>query len=917
MPDQKNNSTPTVGAEHQRLVENDSRSSNWKRWGPYLPERQWGTVREDYSDNAESWTYFPFDQAASRVYRWGEDGLLGFTDRQCRLCISLSLWNGEDEILKERLFGLSGPEGNHGEDVKECYYYLDSTPTHSYNQSLYKYPQAAFPYQQLREENRKRDRLAREFELEDTGIFAESKYYDIFATYAKSAADDILVEFTIHNRGPEERLLHVLPNLWFRNTWIWGCKHEGCTMKPRIEQLSDGRLQCDHETLHRYYFEADKASDGTSFQWLLTENETNTQKLFGNPTYTDYVKDAFQEYILHGKKNAVAPNKRGTKAAAYYVLRIPAGGSKSIRLRLSSEEASQRQTYRTLWSDEFNQVLALRKAEADEFYAELLPEGYTPEELRIARQAHAGMLFNKQFYHYVVEDWLNGDPESPPPPESRKSGRNSDWTHLFNRDVISMPDKWEYPWYAAWDSAFHMIPFAKLDPTFAKEQLGMFLREWYMHPSGQLPAYEWALSDVNPPVHAWSVWRVYKMSAARGHRDRTFLSSCFQKLLINFTWWVNRKDTHRRHLFSGGFLGLDNIGLFDRSKPLPTGGYLEQADGTSWMAFFCSEMLAIAFELAQSDPAMEDMASKFLEHFVSITHAMNALGGTGLWDEEDGFYYDQLQLNGNSIPLKIRSMVGLIPLFATEILTESCLANAKDFGKRMAWFRRFKPELAQHLYFAKSSQDPTREGDCLLSAVPRARLERILKYLLDEEEFLSPYGVRSLSKVHRNKPFVFEHEGQVHQVAYVPGESDSGMFGGNSNWRGPVWFPVNFLLIEALERLHHFYGDDLKVECPTGSGQLHNLAEVAQEIARRLTRLFMPDEAGHRPFYGDEQPLYNHPHFRDLLLFHEYFDGDTGRGLGASHQTGWTGLVTNCLETLAHQRIDTLVPSSTPAIKKP
>ena len=658
-------------AERTRLRENYSRERNWTRWGPYLSERQWSTVREDYSPNGDSWNYFPHDHARSRAYRWGEDGLLGITDRQCRLCFSLALWNGEDEILKERLFGLTGPQGNHGEDVKELYYYLDASPTHAYLKALYKYPHGKYPYAQLASQRNPGDKKSREFELIDTGLFRDGRYFDVFAEYAKGSPEDIAILITIANRGPEARAIHVLPTLWFRNTWIWGCRHEGCTAKPRIE-LNDQRLsETQHESLGSYYFAANVASDGTDYQWLFTENETNSQKLFGSPQYTPYVKDAFHEYVINGRKDAVCPDNHGTKVAAHYSLVIPAGGSVQIPLRLYSEQEQPLKSF----GPDYAKIVATRKEETDQYYATVIPATLTPAEQDVSRQGYAGLVWTKQFYHYVVEDWLNGDPETPVPPQSRKSGRNADWPHLFNRDIISMPDKWEYPWYAAWDLAFHMIPFSRIDPDFAKDQLALFLREWYMHPNGQIPAYEFSLSDVNPPVHAWACWRLFKLTAPQALRDRKFLVSMFQKLLLNFTWWVNRKDPRGRHLFSGGFLGLDNIGVFDRSNELPNGGHLEQADGTAWMAFYSSTMLAMALELAQSEEhrANEDIASKFFEHFVHIVDAMNTLGGTGLWDEEDGFYYDQLHVDGQSMRLKVRSMVGLIPLFACEVIEQDQL----------------------------------------------------------------------------------------------------------------------------------------------------------------------------------------------------------------------------------------------------
>ena len=880
------------GAELRRLEEDAQRQANWKRWGPYLAERQWATVREDYSPDGQCWTHFSHDDARSRAYRWGEDGLLGITDRECRLCFALALWNTQDPFLKERLFGLTGPQGNHGEDVKECYYYLDSTPTHSYMRALYQYPQSRFPYESLVEENRRRGRHEPEFELADTGVFAGNRYFDVDVEYAKATPNDILISITAANRGPEKAVLHLLPTLWYRNTWIWGCAHEGCWIKPVIRLAQDGTLQAEHVTLGRFHLAADAASDGTGYEWLFTDNVTNVERLYGVPNERPYVKDAFHQYVVHGQTAAVNPRGFGTKVAAHYRLEIPAGAQVQVRLRLFAES----ETPQEVFGDGFRRTLAERVAEGDEFYAQVIPAELGPQERLIARQAYAGLLWTKQFYHYVVEDWLQGDPNLPPPPESRHRGRNADWPHLFNRDVLSVPDKWEYPWYAAWDLAFHMIPMARLDPAFAKQQLTLLLREWYMHPNGQIPAYEFDLGDVNPPVHAWACWRVYKLTAPRGERDRRFLSSVFQKLLINFTWWVNRKDARGKHLFSGGFLGLDNIGVFDRSRPLPNGGHLEQADGTAWMAFYCATMLAMALELSRSDPGAEDIASKFFEHFVHIADAMNTLGGTGLWNDEDGFYYDQMYVDGQRVPLRVRSMVGLIPLFAVEVLTDEVMDELPGFRKRLEWFLTYRRDLARQISYMETRDENAARGRHLLAIPSRERLERVLRYVLDEQEFLSPYGIRSLSKYHRDHPYVFRCHGQEFRVDYVPGESNTTMFGGNSNWRGPIWFPVNYLLIEALERYHYFYGDTLRVECPTGSGQWMNLNEVAQELSRRLVRLFLPDQQQRRPYQGHAAQAVPVPDDRDRLLFHEYFHGETGAGLGASHQTGWTSLVAHCLE---------------------
>jgi len=889
-----------VNAEEQRLAEDSARIKNWKRWGPYLAERQWGTVREDYSPDGDCWNYFPHDQALSRAYRWGEDGLLGITDRECRLCFALALWNGHDPILKERLFGLSGPQGNHGEDVKECYFYLDSTPTHSYLKALYKYPQTEFPYAQLVEENRRRGHAEPEFELTDTGVFRENRYFDIFAEYAKASPDDVLIRVTVANRGPDVARLHLLPTLWFRNTWTWGCAGEDCGPKPSIKLVSSGSgaassdvtaLSATHDTLGRFNLRAGPAPDGQRATFLFTENESNSQRLFGVNNASPWLKDAFGEFVIHGRKEAVNPANVGTKAAAYYQLNVPSGGEVSIRLRLSADEGPGKDAL----DDDFEHLLAQRIREADQFYALRIPKTIAPPERAIVRQAYAGLLWSRQFYHYVIKEWLDGDAVGPPPSASRKNGRNREWHHLYNRDVISMPDKWEYPWYAAWDLAFHMVAMAKVDACFAKEQLLLFLREWYMHPNGQLPAYEFEFSDVNPPVHAWAAWRVYKIAGAKGARDRQYLARLFQKLLINFTWWVNRKDIRGQNLFSGGFLGLDNIGVFDRTKPLPTGGYVEQADGTAWMAFYCNTMLAIALKLAEHDPAYEDMASKFFEHFVAIADSINHLGGTGLWDEADGFYYDQLQGEGAPVRLKVRSLVGIIPLLAVEVLEQEVISKLPGFNKRMQWFLDNRQDLAEHISYLEST-GKNAHAHRLLAIPSRDRLVRVLRYLFDENEFLAPYGIRSLSRVHEKHPFVLTASGREYRVGYEPGEATSGLFGGNSNWRGPIWFPLNYLLIEALERYHHFYGDTLQVEFPTGSGRVMGLQQIAQQLSRRLARIFLPDENGRRPCHGNSEMFATDPHWRDLLLFHEYFHGETGRGLGASHQTGWTALVARCIE---------------------
>jgi hypothetical protein len=878
--------------EHLRLEEDARREKNWKRWGPYISERQWGTVREDYSANGDAWNYFTHDHARSRAYRWGEDGLLGISDRECRLCFALALWNGRDPILKERIFGLSNPQGNHGEDQKEIWHYLDSTPTHSYMRALYKYPQAEYPYSRLIEENGRRGKFEREFEIEDTGVFDESRYFDVIAEYAKAGEDDMLIRLTLANRGPEAATLHVLPTIWFRNTWVWGCVHEGCTLKPRIAKLDEHTLTLQHETLQGFRFGAE-----TDAPWLFTENETNNQRLFGSPNLSPYVKDAFHEAVVHGRSEAVNPGFFGTKAAPHYVLNIPAGGEVVLRFRLAPEPQWPSAPFA-----QFEELFAQRRAEADAFYDTKCARALSPEQRNVLRQAYAGLLWSKQFYNYVVKDWLEGDPNLPPPPPERLHQRNHDWKHLFNADIISMPDKWEYPWYAAWDLSFHMIPMARIDPDFAKQQLLLFLREWYMHPSGALPAYEWNFRDVNPPVHAWSCWRVYKMSGEPGKRDTGFLERAFQKLLINFTWWVNRKDVQGKNLFSGGFLGLDNIGIFDRSKPLPSGQSLAQADGTAWMAFYCGTMLSIALELAQTNLAYEDIASKFLEHAVEIVDAVNNVGDGGLWDEADGFYYDQLLIEGrDKVPLRVRSLVGLLPILAVEVLDQDAIDKLPGFQKRLKWFVKFRHELGQRISYRKQRTADGSATQRLLSIPTKDQLVRVLKYLLDENEFLSPHGIRSLSRAYLENPYHLQLDGAEYCINYEPAESETGMFGGNSNWRGPIWMPMNYLIIEALERYHHFWGDDLQVEFPTGSGKLMNLSQIAHEIARRLTLLFLPDEKGNRPCFAGDPRYANDPHWKDYVVFHEHFCGETGRGLGATHQTGWTALITRCLNMAARE----------------
>lgn len=912
-----------MNPEQQRLDESASRHANWTRWGPYLSERQWGTVREDYSPDGECWTYFPHDHARSRAYRWGEDGLLGICDRQCRLSFAWAFWNGHDPILKERLFGLTGPQGNHGEDVKEQYFYLDATPTYSYFKSLYKYPQAEFPYQKLIDENARRGRNDNEFELLDCGVFKDGRYFDILAEYAKAGPHDLLIRLSVTNCGSEPAPLWVLPTLWCRNTWSWGCTFEGCETKPNITRPDEFQLLVRQASLGQYELRFEQYGK-TPPEVLFTDNETNQHRVFG--THEGPMrgfKDAFHDHVVSGVRDTVLMGERGTKAAIVYPFMIGAGETQIVKLRLTGVQthatgaqaaaafiasgkhlvsgSNETSAGSGLLEENFDQTFKQRIAEADLFYRDVIHQDLSPEAKNISRQAYAGLLFSKQFYHLAVKPWIDGDPEQPPPPEGRKHGRNHDWRHLFNRDVLAMPDKWEYPWFAAWDTAFQMIAMADVDPFFAKEQLLLLLREWYMHPNGQIPAYEFNFSDVNPPVHAWACWRVYKSTAPRGQRDRSFLARAFQKLLINFTWWVNRKDVEGQHLFSGGFLGLDNIGVFDRSKPLPSGGRLEQADGTAWMAFYCSTMLSMALELSQGDEAYEDVASKFFEHFVAIVDATNSLNDMGLWDERDGFYYDHIHVDNWNSRLRIRSMVGIIPLFAVEVLDEGALDRVPGFAKRMDWFLKNRGDLHFQIAYMEQSCPDGSHTRRLLALPSKDRLIRVLKYVLDENEFLSPYGIRSLSRFHRDRPYSFWVDSTEYRVSYVPGESDSGLFGGNSNWRGPIWMPVNYLLIEALERYHHYYGDDLKVEMPTGSGKMANLREVAHELARRLTSLFEADGTGHRPCHGYDKEFAIDPRWKDHLLFYEYFHGETGRGLGASHQTGWTALVARlfaCQETL-------------------
>lgn len=887
-------------AEKRRLQEDTRRSKNWKRWGPYLAERQWGTVREDYSPEGDPWSYFTHDQARSRTYRWGEDGLLGITDRQCRICFAPAFWNGRDPILKERLFGLTGPEGNHGEDVKECYYYLDSSPTHAYMRALYKYPQQAFPYDRLVSENRARGRLDPEFELTDTGIFDSNEYFDIFIEYAKASADDILIRLTVYNRSDKPAPLHLIPTVWFRNTWSWGRSGEGYTDKPELSAITASSFLLTHPQLDDFVFMADP-NNPTAPTPLFTENESNRWRLFGGENPSPFVKDAFHNYVIHRQATAVNPKLRGTKAGLLYSLEILPHAHAELRFQLRRSSDPTQEKFRR----DFDAVFAVRQEECREFYDSVLPPYASVEERNILTQSYAGLLWTKQFYYYSVQEWFEGDPTQPIPAASRKSIRNQQWQHLYNRDIISMPDKWEYPWYAAWDLAFHMIPFCKIDPDFAKNQLLLMLREWYMHPNGQIPAYEFEFSNVNPPVHAWACWRVYQITAENGAQDRLFLKRAFAKLLLNFTWWVNRTDAHGRNLFGGGFLGLDNIGVFDRSAPLPKGSSLQQADATAWMAFYCSTMLSMALELAAEDGEYEDLASKFFEHFIAISTAMNHFGGTGLWDQLDGFYYDQLEIEQATIPLRVRSLVGIIPMFAVEILHEHQVRKLPGFRKRLEWFIANKPDLARQLEASQRAQNAhvsdardTAAENRLLAIPSVERLSRMLRYVLDEREFLSPHGIRSLSKIHADFPYRLTLGNQDYSIDYCPGDSNTAFFGGNSNWRGPVWFPINALLIEALEKYHSFYGPNFKVECPTGSGTMMTLHEVAQELSRRLSSLFVPDAAGVRPCHGETTLYARDPHWRDLVLFYEHFHGDTGRGIGASHQTGWTALVSECLDRL-------------------
>ncbi|HEY7040465.1 MAG TPA: glucosidase [Methylomirabilota bacterium] len=878
-----------MDGERQRLEEARGGKAAWRKWGPYLSERQWGTVREDYSANGDAWNYLSHDQARSRAYRWGEDGLAGISDDRLLLCFALALWNGKDPILKERLFGLTNSEGNHGEDVKEYYFYLDSTPTHSYMKYLYKYPQAAFPYVDLIETNRRRTRKDLEYELLDTGVFDDDRYFDVFVEYAKAAAEDILIRITVENRGPDAATLHVLPTLWFRNTW----SVDGATARPSLRQTAPGVISAAHPDLGEYVLSAEGAGP-----LLFTENETNTERLFRTPNPTPFVKDAIDRYLVQGRREAVNPERKGTKAAAHYSLTVGPRESRTVRLRLRGPGSAEP------FGPGFDAVFAARRSEADDFYAAVIPKSLGPDEANVMRQALAGMLWSKQFYCYDVSQWLDERKVDPFKATRGDVPRNAQWHHVYNADVISMPDKWEYPWYAAWDLAFHVLALTLVDEDFGKQQLDLMLESPYQHPSGQLPAYEWNFGDVNPPVHAWSTIFTYNLERIRrGRGDIDWLERAFHKLALNFTWWVNRKDRDGNSAFEGGFLGLDNIGVFDRSAPLPTGGYLEQADGTAWMVLFCQNMIEIAVELAEHKPAYLDMTLKFVEHFLWIANALTRTGeGTGMWDEEDGFFYDVLRLpDGRAERLKVRSMVGLLPLCAVTVFDGKFLDRHPGIRDQVLRFFKKRAELRESIH------DPLTIGPMgrrLGSVLDETRLRRVLRTMLDEKEFLSPYGIRALSRQHAEHPYVFRTGGQEYRVSYLPAESDSGMFGGNSNWRGPIWMPVNGLIIRALLQYHMYYGNTFRIECPTGSGRLMNLYEVAEEISRRLVSIFLRDDTGRRPVYGGARKFQEDPHWRDLLLFYEYFHGDNGAGLGASHQTGWTGLVARNIHLFATSTSD-------------
>jgi mannosylglycerate hydrolase MGH1-like protein len=869
--------------EQKRLNEAREKGIPWKKWGPYLSERQWGTVREDYSENGDAWNYFSHDQARSRAYRWGEDGLAGISDDKQRLCFALALWNERDPILKERLFGLTNSEANHGEDVKEYYFYLDSTPTHSYMKYLYKYPQRAYPYSDLIETNRKRSREESEYELLDTGVFNDDRYFDVFVEYAKAGPEDIVIRITVHNRGPEAARLRVLPTLWFRNTWSWG---EDDVHKPGLCGIRPDAIQASHDELGECWLYCDGAPE-----LLFTENESNARRLWNQPNASPYVKDGFHEHIIAGRVDAVNPARTGTKAAAHYRIEIAAGGNQTIRLRLSA--GGKKNPFAG-----FDTMFKSRIAEADEFYDRIAPNALNEDQRRVHRQALAGMLWTKQYYYFDLERWLREHKSHPLIESARRDVRNTDWFHMLNSDVISMPDKWEYPWYAAWDLAFHTIALSLVDFDFAKEQLLLMLRSLYFHPSGQIPAYEWNFSDVNPPVHAWATLWLYKYEKQLGRADLRFLERSFQGLMLNFNWWVNRKDPSGRNVFAGGFLGLDNIGVFDRSAQLPTGGSLEQADGTAWMAFYCQCMVEMALELCEYDPMYEEITFKFIQHFMWIAYAMDRLGEhhDEMWDEQDGFFYDLLRLpDGQAMRLKVRSLVGLLPLCASTVFEPDFTTRYPKLMEMIALFRKRHPELISHVAPTDSGFVGYKERR-LLSILNKKKLERVLSYMLDENEFLGPHGIRSLSRYHLEHPFVFHVAGQEYKVQYLPAESNTGMFGGNSNWRGPVWMPINALIVRALLNLYQFYGDEFKVQCPTGSGRYMTLFEVAQELVRRLTGTFLRNANGHRPVYGGTAKFQGDPHWRDLILFYEYFHGDNGAGLGASHQTGWTGLIAPLLD---------------------
>jgi hypothetical protein len=871
-------------AEELRLEASRQRKQHWKRWGPYVSERAWGTVREDYSEHGTAWEYFPHDHARSRAYRWNEDGLAGICDRHQKICFAIALWNGRDPILKERLFGLNGNEGNHGEDVKECYFYLDNTPTHSYMKYLYKYPQSAFPYQELVDENRRRGKQEAEFELVDTAAFRDGRYFDVFIEYAKADVEDVLIRITVHNRGPESAPIHVLPTIWFRNTWSWGHK----APRPSLEryQKSGTAIELSEPEYGKRWLFFEGQPD-----LLFTENETNLRRIFGHDG-PPHPKDAINDFVVNGQTEAVNHAEEGTKASGHYQLNIPAGNSATLKLRFVKTIPNE-----DIFGNPFDKVFSDRQREADDFYARLIPSSLSSDAQNVMRQSFAGLLWSKQFYHYVGSEWLAGDPAQPISLPDRRRGRNHDWVHLYNADVISMPDKWEYPWYASWDLAFHCVALALVDSEFAKDQLMLMLREWYMHPNGQVPAYEWALGDVNPPVHAWAAWRVYKIEKKRrGVGDRTFLQRIFHKLLLNFTWWVNRKDAEGRNIFQGGFLGLDNIGVFDRGAPLPTGGHIEQADGTGWMGMYCLNLLAIALELARDDAAYEDVASKFWEHFLYIAAAINKNGddGSGMWSEEDGFFYDVLHMpETGHFPMRLRSMVGLIPLFAVETLEPQRLDQLPGFRRRMEWFIENRPDLTGNVACMETEGAGQRR---LLSILDPEQLRCVLRYVLDESEFLSPYGIRALSRHYHDNPYMLTVNGSQYRVAYEPGDSLTANFGGNSNWRGPIWFPLNFLLIESLQKLHHYYGPTFKIECPTGSGVQMSLWEIASHLSQRLTQLFLKTTEGRRPVNGSNSLYAEDPYWRDLVLFYECFHGDDGSGIGASHQTGWTALVSKLLQ---------------------